>query len=537
MSHQPAASGHLDEQQYLSHSQIMGVMVGIMAGMFLAALDQSIVGVALPRITSDLGGLEHLAWVVTAYLVASTATTPLWGKISDLYGRKRIFQTAIVIFLIGSMLCGVAQDMPQLIGFRALQGIGGGGLMSIALAIIGDVIPPRERGRYQGYFGAVFGVSSVAGPLLGGWLTDAISWRWIFYINLPIGILALFITSISLQMPLRRREHAIDYLGAGLVVAAVSSLLLYLNWAGDHWGWGDPRALALLGAAIVLTVVFILVENRVREPIVPMRLFRNGIFSVGNAFGFLSGLAMFGGVIFLPLYFQGVMGMSPTESGLAMVPMIGGLLFMSIISGLLITQTGRYKIYPITGAALIIVGLLMLAQLEVETPYWQVGISAFVFGLGLGLTLQTVMVAVQNAVEIRDMGVATSSLTFTRSLGGAIGTAVFGAVLNSRLATHLGEVMAGFDAGQAPVNPEVTSNVEAMQALEEPARSIVLGAYTDALTDLFLFAIPFVAVALLVALFLREIPLRSGMDRGGPTPRREADEERSETPEPVLTGQ
>jgi EmrB/QacA subfamily drug resistance transporter len=514
----PAPNGALvdhDEPQYLSHSQILGVMVGIMSGMFLAALDQSIVGVALPRITSDLGGLEHLAWVVTAYLLTSTASTPLWGKISDLYGRKKIFQAAIVIFLIGSMLCGLAQNMPQLIAFRALQGIGGGGLMSIALAIIGDVIPPRERGRYQGYFGAVFGVSSVAGPLLGGWITDAISWRWIFYINVPVGIAALILTTISLKMPLPRRQHAIDYLGAAIVVAGVSSLLLYLNWAGEHWGWGDPRALALLIASIVLTVVFVLAENRAQEPVLPMRLFKNAIFSVGNAYGFIVGLAMFGGIIFLPLYFQGVMGMSPTESGLAMVPMVAGILSMSIISGLLITRTGRYKIFPVAGAAVIVVALLLLSTLEVDTPYWQIAIYALIFGLGLGMTMQTVMVAVQNAISMRDMGVATSSLTFTRSLGGAIGTALFGAVLNTQVKTHVTDLVAAFP-NPAQLDRETIrtgiSNIQAMGAIPEPERGLVLTAYTDSLTDLFLFAIPFVVVAFVIALFLREVPLRTKMD-------------------------
>lgn len=498
------------EHQYLSHKQILTVMFGIMSGMFLAALDQSIVGVALPRITSELGGLEHLAWVVTAYLLASTSTTPLWGKISDLYGRKKIFQLAIIIFLVGSMLCGAAQNMPQLIGFRALQGIGGGGLMSIALAIIGDVIPPRERGKYQGYFGAVFGVSSVAGPLLGGYLTDAINWRWIFYVNVPVGAVALVLTTIALQMPVVKRNHKIDYLGAALVVAAVSSLLLYLNWAGEQYGWGDIRALWLLIASIVLTVFFVLAENRAEEPILPMRLFKNSIFSVGNAFGFLSGLAMFGGIIFLPLYFQGVMGMSATRSGLAMIPMVAGLLSMSITSGLLVTKTGRYKIFPILGSALIIVALFMLSRLQVDTPYWQIAFYAFFFGLGLGFTMQTVMVAVQNAVQFRDMGVATSSLTFTRSLGGAIGTAIFGAILNSRLTTHLTDlaVSTGFDLSSLP--KEATGNIQAMQSLPEPAKSLVLGAYTDALTDLFLVAIPFVFVSLLIALMLKEIPLRSG---------------------------
>jgi EmrB/QacA subfamily drug resistance transporter len=504
------AQGDPDESTYLSHKQIIGVMIGIMSGMFLAALDQSIVGVALPRITSDLGGLEHLAWVVTAYLLASTSTTPLWGKISDLYGRKKIFQLAIVIFLVGSVLCGAAQDMPQLIIFRAIQGIGGGGLMSIALAIIGDVIPPRERGKYQGYFGAVFGVSSVAGPLLGGYLTDAIGWRWIFYVNIPIGIAALVITSAALKMPVVRRNHKIDYMGATLVVAAVSSLLLYLNWAGGHYGWTDARALVLLIASIALTVIFVFIENRAEEPIIPMRLFRNQIFSVGNAFGFLSGLAMFGGIIFLPLYFQGVMGMSATKSGLAMIPMIAGILSMSITSGLLVTKTGRYRIFPILGSALIIVALFMLSTLRVETPYWQVAIYAFFFGVGLGFTMQTVMVAVQNAVPFRDMGVATSSLTFTRSLGGAIGTAVFGAILNIRLATHLAD--RSVDAGVAPsnVSPEATSNIQAMQNLPEPVKGLVLGAYTDALTDLFLLAVPFVVLSLAIAFLLKEIPLRTG---------------------------
>ncbi|HWV36235.1 MAG TPA: MFS transporter, partial [Thermomicrobiales bacterium] len=382
--------------------------------------------------------------------------------------------------------------------------------MSIALAIIGDVIPPRERGKYQGYFGAVFGVSSVAGPLLGGYLTDAINWRWIFYVNVPVGAVALVLTTIALQMPVVKRNHKIDYLGAALVVAAVSSLLLYLNWAGEQYGWGDIRALWLLIASIVLTVFFVLAENRAEEPILPMRLFKNSIFSVGNAFGFLSGLAMFGGIIFLPLYFQGVMGMSATRSGLAMIPMVAGLLSMSITSGLLVTKTGRYKIFPILGSALIIVALFMLSRLQVDTPYWQIAFYAFFFGLGLGFTMQTVMVAVQNAVQFRDMGVATSSLTFTRSLGGAIGTAIFGAILNSRLTTHLTDlaVSTGFDLSSLP--KEATGNIQAMQSLPEPAKSLVLGAYTDALTDLFLVAIPFVFVSLLIALMLKEIPLRSG---------------------------
>src|SRR5262245_37188243 len=288
-----------------------------MAGVLLAALDQSIVGTALPRIVSELGGLDKLAWVVTAYLLTSTAATPLWGKISDLYGRRHIFQVAIGIFVTGSVLCGLSQNLPELIGFRALQGVGGGGLMAIALSIIGDIIPPRERGRYQGYFGAVFGLSSVAGPLLGGWFTDGPGWRWIFYINLPIGIGALVVTSIALKMPRVRREHSIDYAGAALIVAAVSSLLLYLICAGDEYGWTAPLPLALIAASAGFSILFVLAEARAKEPIIPLRLFDNAIFRIGNIFGFLSGMAMFGAIIFFPLYLQGVKGMSPTKSGLA----------------------------------------------------------------------------------------------------------------------------------------------------------------------------------------------------------------------------
>ena len=531
MSHRSTAPSHLDDgPQYLPHNEILPIMFAIMAGTFLAALDQSIVGVALPRITSELGGLEHLSWVVTAYLLTSTAATPLWGKISDLYGRKLIYQSAIIIFLLGSVLAGLAQDMPQLIAFRALQGIGGGGLMSIGLAIIGDIIPPRERGRYQGFFGAVFGVSAVAGPLIGGWLTDTISWRWIFYINVPVAAVAIFLIATRLNLHTPRRQHSVDYLGAALVVSSVSSLLLYLNYAGENWGWTDSRSLGLLTASIVLAVAFTLVEMRAAEPIIPMHLLRNDIFTISNAFGFISGLAMFGGIIFLPLYFQGTLGMSPTRSGLAMLPMVVGIFSFSITTGLLITKTGKYKIFPIAGSVLITIGLFLLSRLQVDSPYWYIAIAAFVFGAGLGLTMQPMMVAVQNAVGFRDMGAATSSITFTRSLGSAIGTAIFGAILNIRLADHLADGFGG-NAPQIAASTEATNNIQAMQHLEEPVKGIVLGAYTDAITDLFIVAIPFVLIGLVIAFFLREIPLKTG---GPPTPVREGALSEIETrPEPA----
>lgn len=493
-----------------------------MAGVLLAALDQSIVGTALPRIVSELGGLDKLAWVVTAYLLTATAATPLWGKISDLYGRRPIFQAAIIIFLVGSALCGLSQNLPQLIAFRALQGIGGGGLMAIALSIIGDIIPPRERGRYQGYFGAVFGVSSVAGPLLGGWFTDGPGWRWIFYVNLPVGIAALVITSMALKMPSVRREHRLDFLGAGLIVGSVSALLLYLDWAGKEFGWFAPGPLALLVAAIVLAACFVLVERRAAEPIIPLRLFRNQIFAVGNIFGFLAGVAMFGTIIFLPFYLQIVMGMSPTESGLALLPAVLGILTTSIISGRLITSTGRYKIFPIIGAAVLMVSLLMMSRLRVDTPFWELAIYELAFGAGLGCTMQTIITAVQNAVEFRDLGAATSATTFFRQMGGTLGAAVFGAILASRLAFHLIEQLGPIASSVQESGAIDTNNIEAIQAIPEPMKTSVLTAFTAALTDVFLFGVPVVGLALIVALFLKEVPLRTAQRRAAPEAATEA---------------
>jgi len=415
-----------DSKGYLTHKQILVVMSGLMTGMFLAALDQSIVGTALPRITSELGGLSKLSWVVTAYMLAATASTPLWGKISDLYGRRLLFQIAIVTFVIGSLLSALSHNIEQLIAFRAVQGLGGGGLMSLALAVIGDVIPPRERGRYQGYFAAVFGTSSVLGPVLGGFFADGPGWQWIFFMNVPIGLVALFITSSALKMPHVRREHSIDYTGAALVVASVSSFLLYTAWAGPSLGWGSGTGIALLVAGVVLGVAFVLVELRAKEPIIPMRLFRNSIFSIANLFGFLIGIAMFGSMIFIPVYLQVVDGMSPTESGLAMLPMVVGIFSTSIAAGQLMSRNGRYKIYPILGSGIVMVALVMLAQMSSTSPYWYAGLSMYVLGAGLGFTMQILITVVQNSVKRSDIGVATSSVTFFRQMGGSFGTALFG---------------------------------------------------------------------------------------------------------------
>ena len=497
-----------DSNGYLSHKQILIVMGGLMTGMFIAALDQSIVGTALPRITSELGGLDKLSWVVTAYMLTATASTPLWGKISDLYGRRLLFQIAIVTFVAGSLLAGFSQNIEQLIAFRAVQGLGGGGLMSLALAVIGDIIPPRERGRYQGYFAAVFGTSSVLGPVLGGFFADGPGWQWIFFINVPIGLVALVITSAALKMPHVRRDHSIDYLGAALVVGSVSSFLLYTAWAGPDLGWGSGTGIALLVAGVVLAVAFVLVERRAAEPIIPMRLFGNSIFSIANLFGFLIGIAMFGSMIFIPVYLQVVDGMSPTQSGLAMLPMVVGIFSTSIAAGQMMSRNGRYKIYPILGASIVIVSLVMLSQLTASSPYWYAGLSMYVLGAGLGFTMQILITVVQNSVDRSDIGVATSSVTFFRQMGGSFGTALFGAILSSRLAVHIADAMKDAPAGSATGNVgDVANNVQAIKALPEPVHSLITGAFSASLHDVFLSAVPLVAVALAIAFFLKEKPL------------------------------
>ncbi|NUR08104.1 MAG: MFS transporter [Nocardioidaceae bacterium] len=508
-----------DSKGYLSHKQILVVMAGLMVGMFLSALDQSIVGTALPRITSDLGGLDKLSWVVTAYLLTATASTPLWGKISDLYGRRLLFQIAIVTFLVGSLLAGFSQNIEQLIAFRAVQGLGGGGLMALALAVIGDVIPPRERGRYQGYFAAVFGTSSVLGPVLGGWFADGPGWQWIFFMNVPIGLAALAVTSAALKMPHVRREHSIDYLGATVVVASVSSILLYTAWAGPDHGWTSALGLALVGAGVALAALFVYVEQRAVEPILPMRLFRNSIFSISNVFGFLIGVAMFGSMIFIPIYLQVVDGMTPTESGLAMLPMVVGIFSTSIAAGQIMSRTGRYKYFPIIGSAVVVGSLLMLSTLDSSSPYWFAGLSMYVMGAGLGFTMQVLVTVVQNSVERSDIGVATSSVTFFRSMGGSFGTALFGAILSSRLTVHLADALQGRPGAGSVAGSEVANDVQKINALPEPLHGLVTGAFSSSLHDVFLSAVPLVLVAFAVAWFLKEKPLAT---REAPTPTAEA---------------
>ncbi|GAA0709890.1 MFS transporter [Dactylosporangium roseum] len=428
----------------LAHRQILLLMGGLMTGMLLAALDQTIVGTALPTIVGELGGLEHYSWVVTAYLLASTASTPLYGKISDLYGRRPVLLFAISTFLVGSLLAGLSQDMTQLIVTRAVQGVGAGGLMTLAFTVVSDVLPPRDRPRYQGLFGAVFGISSVAGPLVGGYFAEN-DWRWIFYINVPLAVFALYVCSRVLRLvPHQRRDHRIDYLGAALMVAAVSAVLLALSWGGNEYAWGSPTIVGLLVVGAVLTVLFLVVESRAEEPILPPRLFKRATFTLANTATFVLGFAMFGSIIYVPLYLQIVRGATPTSSGLLMLPMMGGVIVTSIVAGRLISRLGRYKWFTVAGTLIMGAGLLLFTTLQVDTPLWQAFIYMTTIGVGLGLAIQPLVLAVQNALDLRDMGAGTSAVTFFRSLGGSVGVAALGAVMTNRLTEQMrGNGMAG----------------------------------------------------------------------------------------------
>lgn len=487
------------------------VFATIVLGMLLAALDQTIVSTALPTIVSELGGLDHLSWVVTAYLLAATAATPLWGKLGDQYGRKKLFQTAIVIFLIGSALCGVAQNMPQLIGFRALQGLGGGGLMVLSMAIVGDLVTPRERGKYQGLFGAVFGVTSVLGPLLGGFFTEHLSWRWVFYINLPIGVVALGVIAAVLHIPVRREKHTIDYLGTFLIAAVATSLVLIASLGGTTWAWSSPQIIALAVLAVVLLVAFIAAERRAVEPVLPLKLFRIRTFTLVAVISFVIGFAMFGAMTYLPTFLQVVHDITPTMSGVHMLPMVFGLLITSTASGQIVSRTGRWKVFPVLGTALTTAGLLLLHRLDESSSTWLMSVYFFVFGAGLGLVMQVLVLVAQNSVSYQDLGVATSGATFFRSIGAAFGVAVFGTIFTNRLTGQLTDALAGqplppgIDAGSLSADPR------AIGQLPADLRPSVLSAYSTSITDVFLYAAPVVLLAFVLAWFLREDKLRGSV--------------------------
>jgi EmrB/QacA subfamily drug resistance transporter len=417
----------------VSHDKILVIFGGLLLVMLLAALDSTIVATALPTIVNELGGLAHLSWVVTAYLLAQTIVTPIYGKLGDLYGRKRVLQVAIIVFLIGSALCGLSQSIMHLILFRAIQGFGGGGLMVTTQAVVADIIPPRDRGRYQGIFGAAFGVASVAGPLLGGYFTSNLTWRWIFYINLPLGILALVVLAATLPSQSSYTRHAIDYLGAGLLAAALAAVILFTDLGGVAYAFSSPLMVGLIVVAVVGLIAFILVERRAEEPILPLRLFRIRDVWVTSAIGLIIGFALLGSVTYLPLFLQIVKGMSPTESGLRMIPLMGGTLFTSILSGQIVSRTGRYKLFPIIGTTMVTIALFLISRMTAETTNLTIAWLMLMLGFGLGFVMQILIIAVQNAVEYHDLGVATSNAILFRFIGGSLGTALLGAVLATQL--------------------------------------------------------------------------------------------------------
>jgi EmrB/QacA subfamily drug resistance transporter len=518
----PPAGGQGAAVFTMTPRQIMIVLPGLMMAMLLAMLDQLIVGTALPRIVGDLGGVTHLSWVVTAYVLASTVTTPFYGKLGDMYGRKRFFIAAIVIFLAGSALSGLSHSMAELITFRAIQGLGAGGLMVGAMATIGEIVPPRERGKYMGYMMVIMMLATIGGPLLGGWITQSFSWRWIFYINLPIGGAALVYMIATLHLPKRRVEHRIDYLGGILLAIVSAAIILIATWGGTQYSWGSVQVIGLAAVTVVALIGFLFVESRAMEPMLPLHVFRNRNFSVTMVLTFFVGLGMFGAMTFLPLYQQTVQGATPTVSGLLLTPMMVGSMITSVAAGQLVTKTGKYKLFPILGGGIMAVGMFLLTNLGPHTSRFDSGLYYVVLGLGMGFLMQMVSLISQNSVEMKDMGVASSARMYFQQIGGSLGVAAFGALFASRLNSAIASAAKGTGGVHLQISGGSFDPAQ-VTSLPAAAKQVVFAAISHGIQGVFYAVLPTAIMVFILAWFIKEVPLRGRGTPGEQQPAPEMD--------------
>ncbi|MFL5654687.1 MAG: MDR family MFS transporter [Ktedonobacteraceae bacterium] len=516
-------------RETVSRQRLVLIIIGVLLGMLLAALDQTIVGTALPRIVANLGGLEHYAWVVTAYLLASTVSVPIYGKLSDIYGRRTFFLVGMIIFLAGSALSGTSQNMTQLIIYRAIQGLGAGSLMPIALAIIGDIFPPAERGKWQGLIIAVFGLATIVGPILGGWITDNWGWRWVFYVNMPVGAIAILTAGFVLPKAVRRVRHHIDYIGAVALIAGAVPLLLAFSWAGTQYAWGSWQIIGLFIFAVVMLTIFLWLETRTSEPIISPKLFKNSIFVVSVIATFLVSAGMFGAILYLPLFVQGVMGNSATNSGVVLTPMMLGFMFSSLVGGQLLSRTGRYKVLALIGFAVAAVGMFLLSRMDVTTTEGVLVRNMIVTGLGIGVMMSLFTIVVQNAFPFRQLGEVTATLTFFRSIGSTIGVTVMGTIMTNEFQNALQSNMpqtltrvvpasrlSQLQDPQVLLSPDALARIQRGFAAFGPQGSVLFHQLVEAIrvslataiTNVFVLGFIVMLLGFFVTLFLHEIPLR-----------------------------